>query len=49
MFTTASSSSLTLPQAELERLQKKWPQYFAADPFYNPNLSTRDATFSIDA
>jgi GT2 family glycosyltransferase len=47
--TSAYRTSSTLPHAELERLQKKWPQYFAADPFYNPNLSTRDATFSIDA
>ena len=34
--------------AELEAFQKKWPQYFAADPFYNPNLSKRDGTFSIE-
>jgi GT2 family glycosyltransferase len=47
--TSAYHTSSTLPHAELERLQKKWPQYFAADPFYNPNLSTRDATFSVEA
>ena len=35
--------------AELEYFKKRWPQYVAADPFYNPNLSRRDATFSIDA
>jgi hypothetical protein len=33
--------------SEAETFRKKWPQYFAADPFYNPNLSKRDGTFSI--
>jgi hypothetical protein len=27
-------------------LQKRWPEMFRRDPFYNPNLSSERANFS---
>lgn len=36
-------------EAELLSFTERWPQQSAADPFYNPNLSKSDGTFSIDA
>lgn len=33
---------------EKTRFHKKWQKYIDRDPFYNPNLSKKDASFSID-
>src|SRR5262249_37608660 len=32
---------------ERNYLARKWPNYFSGDPFYNPNLSKKDGSFSI--
>jgi hypothetical protein len=34
--------------AEKERFAEKWKNFIERDPFYNPNLSKKDASFSID-
>ncbi|HEX2639334.1 MAG TPA: glycosyltransferase, partial [Pyrinomonadaceae bacterium] len=34
-------------RSELVRLRSKWPTYFAADPYYNPNLSLDSADMSL--
>lgn len=34
-------------EKELARLKQRWPDYFAKDPFYNPNLSKRSEMFGI--
>ena len=49
LFATAEIVETKPSPSETNAFQKKWPQYFAADPFYNPNLSKRDGTFSIKA
>jgi hypothetical protein len=28
-------------------LQKRWPEMFRRDPYYNPNLSSERADFSL--
>ncbi|MEP7213399.1 MAG: glycosyltransferase [Acidobacteriota bacterium] len=34
-------------EAEFKYFEKRWLRHFVHDPFYNPNLSKRDGTFSI--
>jgi GT2 family glycosyltransferase len=34
---------------EAQYFRDKWKRYCESDPFYNPNLSKKDASFSIDA
>lgn len=34
--------------SEEQNFRKRWSSYIETDPFYNPNLSKKDANFSID-
>jgi GT2 family glycosyltransferase len=35
-------------KGESDHFRAKWGQYFENDPFYNPNLSYDDGTFTIN-
>ena len=45
---TVQAQDIEPSAGELEYLQKRWPRQMSCDPFYNPNLSKRDGTFSIE-
>jgi hypothetical protein len=34
-------------RATYQNLQKRWPEMFRRDPYYNPNLSSERADFSL--
>jgi hypothetical protein len=34
-------------RATYQNLQKRWPEMFRRDPYYNPNLSGERADFSL--
>jgi len=47
MLRPAAAERRTPPEAETEYFRKRWKHYFRNDPFYNPNFSYKDGTFTI--
>jgi GT2 family glycosyltransferase len=45
---TGANTVSSPTDTELGCFKKRWPRHFAADPFYNPNLSRRDGRFEIE-
>ena len=45
---TANNSKQKASDGERLAFTKKWGKVMERDPFYNPNLSKKDGSFSID-
>lgn len=49
MLRRSRMEDMSADSSELERLQRRWAELFAGDPYYNPNLSLETAKMSIAA
>lgn len=48
MARTRRAAGGSVSRSESSAFRERWKRYIESDPFYNPNLSRSDGSFSID-